>query len=96
MRIGQIRVEIEDKPDTEEMVYVSYDINEANEHIENNLFYGALDSKSKYLTNDEWLTVVERMNDDDGVWQEFNTAFIYHVEQIVKNREKGKINDDSK
>jgi len=48
------------------------------------------------LTDEEWSGVVKKMANDDGIWQSLNEAFIYYVEQIIEDREKGKSDDNSK
>jgi hypothetical protein len=47
------------------------------------------------LTVEEWLYIYERVNNDDGVWQEINDSLTYHIGQVIDNRKKGN-NDNSK
>jgi hypothetical protein len=47
------------------------------------------------ITDDEWLYVVKKMQDDEGVWQELNESFKYYVELAIENRKKGESNDNS-
>jgi hypothetical protein len=41
------------------------------------------------------LLVVNKMGNDDGIWNELNESFKYYVEQVIELREKGEANDDS-
>jgi hypothetical protein len=94
MRVGQIRTNIEGYSDDVEIFVAWYERSEANEHIENNLCDGYKETDD--LTQEEWFWVVKKMNNDDGIWQQLNEAFIYYVEQAVDNREeKGEANDNS-
>jgi hypothetical protein len=94
MRVGQIRTNIEGYGDEVEIFVAWYERSEANEHIENNLCDGYKETDD--LTDEEWSGVVKKMANDDGIWQSLNEAFIYYVEQIIEDREKGKSDDNSK
>lgn len=96
MRVGQIRTNIEDLSDEVEIFIAWYDKDEANEHIQNNVLEGEDYDESKNLTQEEWLFVIKKMSNDDGIWQQLNEAFAYYVEQTVENREKGKADVNSK
>jgi hypothetical protein len=89
MRVGQIRTNIEELGDEVEIFIAWYDQDEANEHIQNNVLEGQDWDESKNLTEDEWHFVINKMGNDDGIWQQLNEAFAYYVEQAVENREKG-------
>lgn len=96
MRVGQIRTNIEDLGDEVEIFIAWYDKDEAQEHIQNNLMEDFGQSNDITLTEDEWKYVVNKMSNDDGVWNELNESFKYYVEQVIENREKGKSDDNSK
>ena len=96
MQTGKIRTLIENKSDTEIVICVIYDKDEANEHLANNLLWGEQDIESKYLSPVEWLHIVQKVNNDEGMWQEINNTFVYHLEKEVANRKKGEVNDNSK
>lgn len=91
MFVSSIKDAISKKDDAEKIVWVVYDKDEANEHIANNLC-NECDSThdEENLTDDEWTEVVSNMEKDDGVWNEFNSAFIYYVEQIIQKRKGNK------
>ena len=89
MRVGQIRTNIEELSDEVEIFIAWYDKDEANEHIQNNVLEGEDYDESKNLTDEEWQFVINKMGNDDGIWQQLNEAFAYYVEQAVNNREKG-------
>jgi len=93
MRVGQIRTNIEGYGDEVEIFVAWYERSEANEHIENNLCDGYKETDD--LTDEEWLLVVKKMGNDDGIWNELNESFKYYVEQVIELREKGEANDDS-
>lgn len=96
MRVGQIRTNIEDLGDEVEIFIAWFDKDEAQEHIQNNLMEDFNQSSDIVLTEDEWKTVVNKMGNDDGIWNELNESFKYYIEQVIENREKGEANDDSK
>ena len=96
MRVGQIRTNIEDLGDEVEIFIAWFDRDEAQEHIQNNLMEDFNQSSDIVLTDDEWKSVVNKMANDDGIWNELNESFKYYVEQVIENREKGEANDDSK
>lgn len=96
MRVGQIRTNIEDLGDEVEIFIAWFDKDEAQEHIQNNLMEDFNQSSDIVLTEDEWKTVVNKMGNDDGIWNELNESFRYYIEQVIENREKGEANDDSK
>ena len=96
MRVGQIRTNIEDLGDEVEIFIAWYDRDEAQEHIQNNLMEDFNQSSEIVLTDDEWKSVVNKMANDDGIWNELNESFKYYVEQVIENREKGEANDNSK
>jgi hypothetical protein len=95
MRVGQIRTNIEDLSDDVEIFIAWYDQEEAQEHIQNNLMEDFGQSNDITLTPEEWLLVVKKMGNDDGIWNELNESFKYYVEQVIELREKGEANDDS-
>lgn len=95
MRVGQIRTNIENLSDDVEIFIAWYDQEEAQEHIQNNLMEDFGQSNDITLTPEEWLLVVKKMGNDDGIWQALNEAFIYYVEQVIELREKDKSNDNS-
>jgi hypothetical protein len=96
MRVGQIRTNIENLGDEVEIFIAWYDRDEAQEHIQNNLMEDFNQSSEIVLTDDEWKSVVNKMANDDGIWNELNESFKYYVEQVIENREKGKSDDNSK
>jgi hypothetical protein len=95
MRVGQIRTNIEDLSDDVEIFIAWYDQEEAQEHIQNNLMEDFGQSNDITLTPEEWLLVVNKMGNDDGIWNELNESFKYYVEQVIENREKGEADDNS-
>jgi 5S rRNA maturation endonuclease (ribonuclease M5) len=96
MRVGQIRTNIEELGDEVEIFIAWFDKDEAQEHIQNNLMEDFNKSSDIVLTEDEWKSVVNKMSNDDGVWNELNESFRYYVEQAIEQREKGEANDNSK
>lgn len=96
MRVGQIRTNIEQLSDDVEIFIAWYDKDEAQEHIQNNLMEDFNQSSNIVLTEDEWKYVVNKMSNDDGVWNELNESFKYYIEQIIEKREKGEADVNSK
>lgn len=87
MKIGQVRNLIEGMADLEEMFVAIYDMNEANEYIEENL--DSDDETIAPLTKEEWSEIVEEMNHDEGIWDEMSNAFRHFIDKTIEKR-KGK------
>lgn len=96
MQVGHIRKNIEQLSDDVEIFIAWYDKDEAQEHIQNNLMEHFNASSDIVLTEDEWKSIVNKMGNDDGIWNELNESFKYYVEQAIENREKGKEDVNSK
>lgn len=96
MRVGQIRTNIEQLSDDVEIFIAWYDKDEAQEHIQNNLMEDFNQSSDIILTDDEWKFVVDKMCNDDGIWNELNESFKYYIEQAIEKREKGEADVNSK
>jgi hypothetical protein len=75
MRVGQIRTNIEQLSDEVEIFIAWYDRDEAQEHIQNNLMEDFNASSDIVLTEDEWKSIVNKMGNDDGIWNELNESF---------------------
>lgn len=95
MQVGQIRTSTEGLSDDVEIFIAWYDKDEANEHIQNNVLQGQEWDDSKNLTEDEWRYVVNKMGNDEDIWQVLNESFAYFVEEIIQKRERV-TNDNSK
>ena len=96
MRVGHIRTNIENLSDDVEIFIAWYDKDEAQEHIQNNLMEDFNASSDIVLTEDEWKSIVNKMGNDDGIWNELNESFKYYVEQAIENREKVEADVNSK
>ena len=92
MKIGQIRNLIEGMADDDEMFVAIYDVEEANEHIENNYWDGE-ELTVAHLSKEEWSCIIMEMNQDESVWTELSESFSYYIEKTL-NQRKGK-NDNS-
>lgn len=88
MKIGYLRTVIEGLSDDTQVVVIYYDKSEADEDIENNLSEDFKESDK--LSDEEWNLIVEKMNGDDGIWQEVSESFRYYTQQALDNRKKGK------
>lgn len=95
MQVGQIRTSTEGLSDDVEIFIAWYDKDEANEHIQNNVLQGQEWDDSKNLTEDEWRYVVNKMGNDEDIWQVLNESFAHFVEKIIQKRERV-TNDNSK
>lgn len=86
MKVEQIKKIIEFLNDDVEVFAPFYEIDEANEHIENNLCDGYKETAD--LTKEEWAQVVSKMQADDGIWQALDEAFRYYIEQVIQDRKE--------
>lgn len=86
MKIEQVKTIIENLNDDVEVFAPFYEIDEANEHVANNLSNDFKDGDE--LTKDEWSKIVSKMQADDGVWQALDEAFRYYIEQVIDARKE--------
>jgi hypothetical protein len=86
MQVKELKEIIKNYSDDAELFAPIYEIDEANEHIENNLCDGYKETDN--LTKEEWSRVVSKLQADDGIWQTISEAFNYYVEQVVDARVK--------
>lgn len=85
--IKQLRELITDRPDDEVIFCPFFDKSDADEFAEEQM-------EQAPLTQDEWSDIVNKLNNDEGVWQEIIHSWNYHIEKTVSGRNKG--NDNSK
>jgi len=90
--VKEIYDRITDRPQTEVLFAPMFTKQEADEFIEEHYE----DDEQKPLTDDEWFEVVQKMGNDDAVWQELISCWNYAIEKVITNREKGKVNGSSK
>lgn len=75
----------------DDLLFVAlFEKDEADEHAMSNLN----DEKDFKFTDEQWESIVESMDRDEGVWEEITNAFRHYVE-MKYNETKGK-NDNSK
>lgn len=87
MRVGQIRTNIEGIGDEVEIFAPWFDKSEANRYIEDSLCDGYKETED--LSREEWLFVVKRMTNDDGIWNELIESFKHYIDEVIKQRKEG-------
>lgn len=85
--IKQLRELIADRQDDEKIFVCFFDKSDADEFAEEMM-------EEEKLTDEEWSHIVNKMNDDDGVWREIIESWNWYLEKTISERKKG--NDDSK
>ena len=93
MRIGTLRTIIESMSDDDVVACFWYDKTDANDYIFNHMING---EEEPEITENEWLQVVAEVEGDDGIWQQTSESFNWSMNKIENQREKGKVNDNSK
>ncbi len=83
MKVSQLKENIKDLPDDEEVYVMMFEKSEANDHIFNNFENG---EQQPEITGDEWQAVIEGMNKDDGLWDSVYESFRYGINQIENTR----------
>lgn len=53
------------------------------------------DEEYPQLTSEEWEFIVEKMEQDESVWQEIHGALRYYASVVLQQRERAKEDDDS-
>ena len=82
MRIKQLKENIKDLHNDDHVFAAIYDRDEADEFIENN------EEKKSPLTDREWLQIVNKMHDDEVIWEELQNSFRYYLDQVLTERRK--------
>ena len=90
MKVSHLKQVIEDMPDDAILFVGIIDKDEADEYAMSNLN----DEKDFKFTDEQWESIVESMDRDEGVWEEIVNAFHHYVE-MKYNETKGN-NDNSK
>jgi hypothetical protein len=91
MKVKELKEVIKDMPDDDILFIALFDKDEADEHAMSNLN----DEKDFKFSEYDWSSIVDKMNNDEGVWQEIMGSFRYFVE-VEFNKTKEGINDNSK
>jgi hypothetical protein len=91
MKVKELKEVIKDMSDDDILFIALFDKDEADEHAMSNLN----DEKDFKFSEYDWSDIVDKMNNDEGVWQEIMGSFRYCVE-VGFNKTKEGINDNSK
>ena len=91
MKVKELKEVIKDMSDDDILFIALFDKDEADEHAMSNLN----DEKDFKFSEYDWSSIVDKMNSDEGVWQEIMGSFRYFVE-VEFNKTKEGINDNSK
>jgi hypothetical protein len=91
MKVKELKEVIKDMSDDDILFIALFDKDEADEHAMSNLN----DEKDFKFSEYDWSEIVDKMNNDEGVWQEIMGSFRYFVE-VGFNKTKEGINDNSK
>ena len=84
MKVAQLKEIIKDFSDDDDIVaivYEKYGIDDRLEYLNENPTPVA-------LSNVEWLNFVQRIENDEGIWDEISNALHYHLEAIAEKRAK--------
>lgn len=85
MKVKDIKYAIQGYSDDAELFCVIYDREDADVVFEGDA-----------LTDDEYESLLMRLEKDDGLWQEISSAWRYYIFDIIEKREKGKVNVSGK
>lgn len=84
--IKQLREWIADRPDDEIIFCCVYDKSDADEFAEEQM-------EQLPLQDNEWSEIVNKLNNDEGIWREIVDSWQYYLETKLSGRNKG--NDNS-
>lgn len=90
MKVSHLKSIIKDMRDDDLLFVALFEKDEADEHAMENL-NDEIDFK---FTDEQWESIVESMDRDEGVWEEIVNGFHHYIE-MKYNQQKGN-NDDSK
>ena len=91
MKVKELKEVIKDMSDDDILFIALFDKDEADEHAMSNLN----DEKDFKFSEYDWSDIVDKMNNDEGVWQEIMGSFRHFVE-VGFNKTKEGVNDNSK
>ena len=74
MKVKDLKEIIKDMTDDDILFVASFDKEEANEHMNNNI------EAETSLTKDEWEYVVNKMDQDENLWHDMFEAFKYYID----------------
>lgn len=83
--IKQLREWIADRNDDEIIFCCLYDKSDADEFAEEQM-------EQPLLTDNEWSDIVNKLNNDEGIWQEITESWWYYLQRKLSEREKGNVN----
>lgn len=84
--IKQLREWIADRPDDEIIFCWVYDKSDADDFAEEQM-------EQPPLQDNEWSEIVNKLNNDEGIWREIVDSWQYYLETKLSGRNKG--NDNS-
>lgn len=88
MKIGWLNEVLKDAKEDDDVVCILFTKSEAEEHVINNL----MDSNPNYdfqFSKDDWEWIVEKMHNDDGLWQSADESFEYYVVRKMQTNQEG-------
>jgi hypothetical protein len=89
MKVSHLKQVIEDIPNDAILFVAIFDKDEADEHAMSNLN----DEKDFKFSTEQWENIVEKMERDEGIWNELMNSWRYYLEQKFDEIKKG--NDDN-
>jgi len=84
MKVKELKEIIKDMTDDDILFVATFDKNEADEHVDNNI------ESETSLTKDEWEYVVTKMDKDENLWHDMFEAFKYYIDASYMER-SGKV-----
>ena len=88
MKVNQVKQIVADYLDNSDIFAAIYTRHDADEYLE--------EQEKHALTDDEYLELIRRMETDDVIWTEIANAWRYYIQDLIEQREKGKIHVGSK
>ena len=89
MKVSHLKQVIEDMSDDTILFVAIFEKDEADEHAMSNLN----DEKDFKFSAEQWENIVEKMERDEGIWNELMNSWRYYLEQKFDEIKKG--NDDN-
>jgi DNA replicative helicase MCM subunit Mcm2 (Cdc46/Mcm family) len=85
MKVGHLKQVIEDMSNDNILFVAIFEKDEADEHAMSNLN----DEKDFKFSAEQWENIVEKMERDEGIWNELMNSWRYYLEQKFDEIKKG-------
>jgi hypothetical protein len=88
MKISWLNEVLKDAKEDEDIVCILFTKSEAEEHVINNIMESFPDYDFQF-SKEDWEWIVEKMHNDDGLWQSAYESFEYYINRKMQANQEG-------